>query len=352
MFAIVAFLIFSVALFLAGYYVWSVPQQASEQVLGARLRELRAHARSRSKAAPDLLRREHRGSFAFLGDLVEWIGVLRRLQELIDQANLKYRAADVFGLCLLLGVGSFLGLAIFGGGIRYLHLRAGETATVGGVTYVGELTTMLFSNLILLHVLIAFALGFAPAAHILRVRAKRLAKFEQQLPDAIDLFTRTMRAGHNIHSGLETIATETADPVRMEFKKLMEELALGSQVEPALHELGRRVPLIDLKFFITSLILQRQTGANMVAVLENLSMLVRERLNMAAKLKAHTAQQRFSAALLCALPLVVGIGFYLLKPEYIRLLWTDPTGSKFFTYAIVSEIIGILIIRKIANIRV
>jgi tight adherence protein B len=81
-------------------------------------------------------------------------------------------------------------------------------------------------------------------------------------------------------------------------------------------------------------------------------MLVRERLNMAAKLKAHTAQQRFSAALLCALPLVVGIGFYLLKPEYIRLLWTDPTGSKFFTYAIVSEIIGILIIRKIANIRV
>ena len=154
------------------------------------------------------------------------------------------------------------------------------------------------------------------------------------LPDAIDLFTRTMRAGHNIHSGLETIATETSDPVKMEFKKLMEELALGSQVEPALHELGKRVPLIDLKFFITGLILQRQTGANMVAVLENLSTLVRERLNMAAKLKAHTAQQRFSAGLLCCLPLVVGIGFWILKPEYIRLLWTDPVGSKFFTYAI------------------
>jgi tight adherence protein B len=351
-FLVVALLIFSVALFLAGYYVWSVPQQASEQLLGARLRELRAHARSRSKTAPDLIRREHRGSFAFLGDLVEWIGVLRRLQELIEQANLKYRAADVFGLCLLLGLGSFLLFAVFGGGIHYLHLRAGETATIGGETYVGELTTVLFSNLILLHVLIAVMLGMAPAAYILRVRSKRLAKFEQQLPDAIDLFTRTMRAGHNIHSGLETIANETADPVRMEFKKLMEELALGSQVEPALHGLGRRVPLIDLKFFITSLILQRQTGANMVAVLENLSMLVRERLNMAAKLKAHTAQQRFSAGLLCALPLVVGIGFYILKPEYVRLLWTDPTGSKFFTYAIISEIVGILIIRKIANIRV
>ena len=79
---------------------------------------------------------------------------------------------------------------------------------------------------------------------------------------------------------------------------------------------------------------------------------VRERLNMAAKLKAHTAQQRFSAGLLCALPLVVGIGFWILKPEYVRLLWTDPVGSKFFTYAICSEIIGILVIRKIANIRV
>jgi tight adherence protein B len=352
MFAIVAFLIFGVALFLAGYYVWSAPQQASEQVLGARLKELRAHGLGRTKTAPDLIRREHRGTFAVLGDLVDWIGVLRRLQELIEQANLKYRAADVFGLCLLLGLGSFLAFAIFGGGIHYLHLRAGETATIDGVQYVGEKTALLFSNLILLHVLIAGMLGFAPAAYILRVRAQRLAKFEQQLPDAIDLFTRTMRAGHNIHSGLETIANETADPVRMEFKRLMEELALGSQVEPALHGLGKRVPLIDLKFFITSLILQRQTGANMVAVLENLSMLVRERLNMAAKLKAHTAQQRFSAGLLCALPLVVGIGFWILKPEYVRLLWTDPTGSKFFTYAIISEIVGILVIRKIANIRV
>lgn len=342
MFAIVAFLIFSVALFAAGYYVWSVPQQAAQEALGGRLRELRAHMRTRSKAAPDLLRHEHRGSFAFVGDLVNWIGILRRLQELIEQANLKYRAADVFGLSLILGLGSFLGFAFLGGGIQFV-------ATHGAVDGSRHFEV---SNLIFIQLLIAFALGFAPAAYILRVRKRRLAKFEQQLPDAIDLFTRTMRAGHNIHSGLETIANETADPVRMEFKKLMEELALGSQVEPALHGLGKRVPLIDLKFFITSLILQRQTGANMVQVLENLSTLVRERLNMAAKMKAHTAQQRFSAGLLCALPLVVGIGFWLLKPEYVKLLWTDPVGSKFFTYAIISEVVGILVIRKIANIRV
>ncbi len=323
MFLIAAFLIFSVAMFAAGYYVWSVPQQQAEQVLGARLRELRAHARGRASAASGLVRREQRGTFAFLGDLVQWVGILRRLQELTDQANLKYRAADVFGFSVLLAGTCFLAFGLLGG-----------------------------ANLLFLRLLLALAIGAAPVVYIVRKRAARLAKFEQQLPDAIDLFTRTMRAGHNLHSGLETIATETIDPVRMEFKKLMEELALGSQVEPALHSLGKRIPLIDLKFFITSLILQRQTGANMVAVLENLSMLVRERLNMAAKLKAHTAQQRFSAGLLCGLPVVVGIGFWILKPEYMRLLWTDPVGSKFFTYAIISEIIGILVIRKIANIKV
>lgn len=323
MFLIAAFLIFSVAMFAAGYYVWSVPQQEAEQLLGSRLRELRAHGRTRTKSAPGLLREQHRGSLAFLGDLVQWAGVLRRLQELIEQANLKYRAADVFGFSILLAGSCFVIFGLVGGG-----------------------------NLLFVRLMAAFAIGLAPLVYVIRVRARRLSKFEQQLPDAIDLFTRTMRAGHNIHSGLETIATETADPVRMEFKKLMEELALGSQVEPALHGLGKRVPLIDLKFFITSLILQRQTGANMVAVLENLSMLVRERLNMAAKLKAHTAQQRFSAGLLCCLPLVVGIGFWILKPEYMRLLWTDPLGTKFFTYAIISEIVGIVVIRKIANIRV
>jgi tight adherence protein B len=135
----------------------------------------------------------------------------------------------------------------------------------------------------------------------------------------------------------------------MEFRKVMEELALGSTLDQTLHNLGKRVPLIDLKFFITGLILQRQTGANMVQVLENLASLVRARLSLSEKLKAATAQQRFSAGLLCALPLVVALGMLFLKPEFIRLLYTDDIGQMFLTYAIVSECIGILIIRKVAN---
>src|SRR5262245_17144889 len=320
--ALIPFLLFTIALLAAGYYVWQLPERRSAEVLAGRLRELRTQTRSRGRVSSDLVRREHRGKFAFLGGFFAWVGILRRLQEYIMQADLKYRAADVFGLCVIIAVVVFLFLGLFG------------------------------LNLLVLRILIAGLIGFLPVANILRLRSKRLKRFEEMLPDAIDLFTRTMRAGHNIHSGLETIASDTADPVRMEFRKVMEELALGSPIEPTLLNLGKRVPIIDLKFFITGLILQRQTGANMVGVLENLALLVRERLNMAAKLKAHTAQQRMSAGLLCALPLVVGLGFWILKPEYIRLLWTDPTGSKFFTYAIISEIVGILVIRRIANIRV
>jgi tight adherence protein B len=318
MFVIIAFLIFTVALGLAGYYVWSIPQQNEQEVLAGRLRELRM-AGARARMAADLVRRERRGALAPLGDFVDWIGVLRRLQLMIQQANLRYRAADVFAVCLLIAVTAYVAFQL--AGLSMLTLR----------------------------IIFALGLGSLPVVYIMRVRRKRLNQFETVLPDAIDLFNRAMKAGHNIHSGLETIASESVDPVKMEFKKVVEELALGAPIEETLHGLGARVPIIDLKFFVTGLILQRQTGANMVQVLENLALLVRERLNLAAKMRAATAQQRLSALLLCSLPFVVALGFWFLKPEYIVLLYTDPTGQIFLTYALISEAIGMLVIRKIAN---
>jgi tight adherence protein B len=313
-------IIFSLILYGVAYYAWVIPQQEQAKELNGRLRDLRMATRSKARTGSDLIQREAKGTFGFLSSIFEWAGVLRRLQVMIKQADLKYKATDVLALSVITTV------------VIYLLL--------GFVL-----------DLYLLRIMLSLLLGALPIMYISKVRSRRMAKFEENLPDAIDLFTRTMRAGHNIHSGLETISTETSDPIKKEFKKVMEELALGSQIEPTLHNLGDRVPLIDLKFFITGLILQRQTGANMVAVLESLSMLIRERLNMAAKMKAHTAQQRFSAGLLCTMPLVVGLGFWVLKPEYIKLLWTDPIGSKFLTYAIISEIIGIIVIRKLANIK-
>jgi tight adherence protein B len=319
MFFLLAFLIFSGALTAAGYFVWSVPKQEENQILTARLRELRVPGASRTRVSSDLLRREKRGRFAPLTDFVEWIGPVRRLQQYIEQANLKYRAPEALALCVTIAVLSYFAFAL--AGLTLLILRLG----------------------------LALALGSVPLVYILKARTRRMHKFEAALPDAIDLFNRSMKAGHNMHAGLETIAQETFDPVRMEFKKVIEELALGAPLEDTLHGLGRRISLIDLKFFITGLILQRQTGADLVQVLENLALLVRERLSLAAKMKAATAQQRFSAGLLCVLPLVVGLGFWILKPDYIRLLYTDEFGQKALTAAVVLELIGILIIRRIAN---
>ena len=321
MFVLIAFLIFSGALFGAAYYAFVVPQQEENEILVSRLRNLRSHAIAgrRMGGSSALLKSETRGSLAFLGDFFSWIAPLKRLQLYIYQANKKWRATEVFSLCMVLLAVTYFALGFFG------------------------LDPPLF------RLLIGLLVAWIPIFYIVKIRERRLHKFEENLPDAIDLFNRSMKAGHNIHSGLETIASETHDPVKMEFKKVIEELALGSPIEDALHGLGDRVPLIDLKFFVTGLILQRQTGANMVQVLEGLSVLVRERLNLAEKLKASTAQQRMSAGLLCSLPIVMALIFWLLKPEYIRWFYTDETGQSVMTFAIVWEIIGILVIRKMSN---
>jgi tight adherence protein B len=301
--------------------MFSVPEQQEASAVAARLRELRTRTggRGRGSGGGDLLKREQKGTFAFLGDFVAWLGILRRLQEYIDQAALKYRAIDVFVVSLLLFVGMFLLLGLVG------------------------------LSMVLLRITFSLVIAFIPLGVILQIRKRRLSKFENLLPDAIDLFNRSMKAGHTIHSGLETIASESVQPVLGEFKKVIEELALGSQLEAAMLNLGKRVPLIDLKFFITAINLQRQTGANMVEVLDNLSLLVRERLNMVAKMKAHTSQQRLSAGLLCGLPVLMGVVFWIFRPEMMGVLVNDDFGSKVFTFAIVWELIGILVIRKVAN---
>ena len=316
-FFLIAGLLFTLALFAAAHFAWTVPAQQRSQALAHRMTELRVQTRR----GPDLERRSPRGSFFFLEELVKGGGLLRRLQNAIEQANLKYRAGNV----------ALLILALF---------ALGYAATV-----------LASVPIVFLRLLLAALLAFLPLAFILWKRRKRLKQFEAALPDAIDLFTRAMRAGHNIHSGLEVIANETYDPVRMEFRKLMEELALGSQVDTALRKLAARIPLVDLHFFVTGVVLQRQTGANIVGVLENLSLVIRERLNMAAKLRAHTAQQRLSAVVMILAPLVTGLAFYVLKPDYIEILWTDNIGNIFFTYAIASELLGAFILWRIASVK-
>ncbi len=322
MFFFVAFVIFTGAMFGAAYYVWVIPQQQENEILLTRLRQLRAQAIGAPRGSRNqsgLIRTEQRGSLALIGDFFTFIRPLQRLQEYINQADKKWRATEVFSLCVVIFLAVFVAAGL--AGLDIYAIRA-----VIGVVFAA-----------------------IPIFYIVFIRNRRLHKFELNMPDSIDLFNRSMKAGHNIQSGLETLASETSEPVKGEFKRVIEELSLGSPLEAALHNLGERVPLIDLRFFVIGLILQRQTGANMVMVLENLSLLVRERLNLAEKLKASTAQQRLSATILCALPIVLALAFWVLKPEYIRWFYQDETGQNVMTFAITWEIIGILVIRKMAS---
>ncbi len=312
---LVTLLIFTAAFAAAAEYALWGPQRRVRLEIEQRLRGLRVEDGRRPGA---LLRQQPLGGVSFLSRLE----VMKGLQSLIDQARLPYRAGNVMTFSVMLLAGAYLaaeGLQLF--------------------------------PFLILKLLFAFGCSVVPFFYIRTKRERRMRQIEEMLPDAIDLFTRAMRAGHNIHSGVQVLAEETPEPLGGEFKKLVEDLALGSTVSEALHSLGNRVPVLDLRFFSTGVILQRETGANIVTVMENLSAVIRERLQLRGRLRAHTAQQRFSAALLCGLPIVTGAAFYFLRYEYISVLWLTPVGSRFLIYGVISEILGILLVRKVASVR-
>ena len=312
---LITIFIFTLAFTAAAEVAWWGPQRRVRLEIEQRLRGLRVESGRRPAS---LLRQQRAAGVSFLSrlELMKW------LQDLIDQARLTYRAGNVMTFSVLLLAASYLAADVFG-----------------------------FFPFLILKVLFAAGCSLLPFIYIRTKRQRRMRQIEEMLPDAIDLFTRAMRAGHNIHSGLLVLAEETPEPLGSEFKKLVEDLTLGSTVGEALHNLGDRVPLLDLRFFSTGVILQRETGANIVTVMENLSAVIRERLQLRARLRAHTAQQRFSAILLCGLPVVTGLVFYFLRYEYISVLWLTPLGSQILIYGILSEIIGILVVRRIASVR-
>ncbi len=315
MITFVTVLIFTAAFGIAAEFAWWGPQRRIRAEIGQRLRGLRIE---HGRRPGSLLRQQQLTG----NGLLARFEVLKRLQDVIDQAKLPYRAGNVVTASVLLLGAGYLAADLF----------------------------QLFP-FIILKVMFATGCSLAPAVYIRTRRNKRMHQIEEMLPDAIDLFTRAMRAGHNIHSGVQVLADETPEPLGGEFKKLVEDLTLGSTVAEALHSLGDRVPILDLRFFSTGVILQRETGANIVMVMENLSGVIRERLQLRAKLRSHTAQQRLSAALLCGLPVVTGVFFYFMRYDYISVLWTTPLGSQLLIYGVISEIVGILVIRKIGSVK-
>lgn len=193
---------------------------------------------------------------------------------------------------------------------------------------------------------------FLPHVYATQRRAKRFQLFEERFPEAIDTLARAVRAGHAFTTALELIATEVAEPVASEFRKLYEEQKFGLPVREALLNLADRVPLVDVKFFVTAVMLQRETGGNFAEILDNLSYLIRERFKIQRQVRVYTAQGRMTMALLMGLPPVVVVSMLIFNPSFIRPLFTDPIGHTLIVIGITLQTIGYFVIRKITRIQV
>jgi tight adherence protein B len=183
-------------------------------------------------------------------------------------------------------------------------------------------------------------------------RTKRFQRFEELFPEAIDTLARAVRAGHAFTTALELIANEVSEPVSSEFRKLFEEQKFGMPVRDALLNMADRVPLVDVKFFVTAVMLQRETGGNLAEILDNLSYMIRERFKIMRQVRVFTAQGRLTMMLLMALPPAIVIVMLLMNPGFIRPLFDDPIGHTLIVAGITMQTAGYFVIRKIIHIQV
>ena len=200
--------------------------------------------------------------------------------------------------------------------------------------------------------LTAVGAGALPLLYILRKRHKRMQQIEQQLPDALDLISRALKAGHAFPSGLQMVSEEAKDPIAGEFRIVHDEVNFGVAVPTALMNLANRVPSTDMRYFIIAVLIQRETGGNLTELLGNISTLIRERLKLLGKVRVLSAEGRMSAWILCALPFVLAGVINLIHPKFMAVLWTDPMGLKMIYAALVMMMLGALWMRKIIRIRV
>jgi tight adherence protein B len=195
-------------------------------------------------------------------------------------------------------------------------------------------------------------LGFVPFLALHMKRKRRLAAFGRQLPEALELIGRALRAGHSLASGFKLVADEMNAPIATEFERGYEAQNLGVSLEDAIEEMTNRVPNLDLRFFATAVILQRQTGGDLAEILDKIGYIVRERFKIFGQIQALTGEGRLSGVVLLALPPVLFVTMYYLNPGYSITLFTDPMGHQMLAGAIIMQIIGALVIRKIVNIKV
>lgn len=268
-----------------------------------------------------LLRDEQLSNIPALDTLLRKSGRVTDIQKMLAQAGMSLRA------------GNFLGISA----------AAGVVACI--VAY--ELSNRI--EIAWIALLVGFILPYSYASYR---RNKRFEKFEELFPEAIDTLARAVRAGHAFTTAIEMISNEISEPLATEFRKLFEEQKFGMPVRDALMNLTERVPLVDVKFFVTAVMLQRETGGNLAEILDNLSYVIRERFKIQRQVRVHTAQGRLTMALLMAMPPAVVAVLAVFSPEFVRPLFYDPIGHSLLVVSIALQTIGYFVIRKIIKIQV
>jgi tight adherence protein B len=194
--------------------------------------------------------------------------------------------------------------------------------------------------------------GISPYLIVRRKRTKRLEKFEEQFPEALDFLSRSMRAGHAFTISLEMLGDDLADPLGQEFRTLFNEQNLGAPIDLALRNFTERVPLLDARFFTSSVLLQKQTGGNLSEILTRLAWVIRERFRLKGQVKAASAHGRLTATILMLMPIFTMLALLVVSPGYLQGMAKDTDGRYMIAFAVVGQILGNYFIRRIINIKV
>jgi tight adherence protein B len=289
------------------------------------LRERLATVEQAAERAPShellLLRDELLSSIPTLHRWLSRSARVSRLQRYIYQADLRVRA------------GKFLLIALCSG------------------AWFSMIATFVTSSA-LLAVGLGCAGSAAPVLYVSRRRSRRFQRFESAFPQAIELLSRAVRAGHAFVTALEMVGTELTEPVAGEFRKVFEEQKFGLPIRDALLNLAERMPLVDVKFFVTAVLIQRETGGNLAEILDKLSYVIRERFKIVRQVRVFTAQGRLTMIILMCLPPGLALAMSTVNPEFVSPLWTEHMGHMMVLGALSLQIVGFLLIRRIIRIKV
>jgi len=296
-------------------------RNARARLIRTRLDTVQKAAERQPSEELALLRDEMLSQIPAVDSLLRRSSAITGLQTMLSQAMLDYRAGNFLLVCVL------------------------SAATMGAIVAFASGNAMFGWAGVALGALI-------PYSYVSYRRGKRFQKFEEHFPEAIDTLARAVRAGHAFTTAMEMISNEIAEPIGGEFRKLFEEQKYGLPVRDALLNLTERVPLVDVKFFVTAVMLQRETGGNLAEILDNLSYVIRERFKIQRQVRVYTAQGRLTMLLLMGLPPVIVVTMLTMSPGFIQPLFADPIGHTLIVVGITLQTVGYFVIRRIIQIHV